>query len=99
MGLHVQHGANNIDIVNSIFEANKGVSIYVEGGDQVNINGCVLEGNGGPAILANRVRGLSIISNYFVSDFCASVLALRIPAGVIQFGILCVQSVAVVTCK
>ena len=46
VGIHTYNSANNIDVVNCIFEGNTGIGIYVSGGAQINIEGNVLEGNG-----------------------------------------------------
>ena len=51
IGVHTYNSANNIDIVNSVFEGNDGTGVYASGGAQYNIEGNVLEGNGGPVIM------------------------------------------------
>ena len=42
------NSANNIDIVDSIFEGNVGAGIYASEGAQYLMTGNVIEGNGGP---------------------------------------------------
>ena len=37
VGLHTYASANNIDVIDSIFEGNTGVGYYVSGGAQINI--------------------------------------------------------------
>lgn len=65
VGLHTYNSANNIDVIDSIFEGNTGLGIYISGGMQINIEGNVLEGNGGPGIIIFGAKGVQIASNYF----------------------------------
>ena len=67
IGLHTYNSGNNIDIVDSIFEANFDVGIYVSGGIQVSIRGNTLESNG-VAINVVAAGGVSITSNYFEAN-------------------------------
>ena len=58
-------GADELAVVADIFS-----------GIQILISGCLFEGNRGPGILSSGAIGLTISSNYFVSDHrCASLLA------------------------
>ena len=68
VGLHTYNSANNIDVVDSIFEGNTGVGLYCSGGAQYSIIGNVLEGNGGPGIILFGTEGTMIQSNYFESN-------------------------------
>jgi parallel beta-helix repeat protein len=68
VGLHTFNSANNIDVVDSIFEGNTGTGIYMSGGAQYNIIGNVLEGNGGPGIIVFGAEGVTISSNYYESN-------------------------------
>ena len=43
-------------------------------GIQILISGCLFEGNRGPGILSSGAIGLTISSNYFVSDYCCASL-------------------------
>ena len=43
-------------------------------GIQILISGCLFEGNRGPGILSSGALGLTISSNYFVSDYCCAPL-------------------------
>jgi len=65
IGLHAYNSANNIDVVDCIFEGNDGTGLYASGGAQYNIEGNVLEGNGGPGIIVMGAAGVQIASNYF----------------------------------
>ena len=53
-----------MNIVNSVLVDNE-VGLYLSGGMQQNIEGCVFEGNGGPAIVLFYTRATTINSNYF----------------------------------
>ena len=70
IGLHTYNSANNIDVVDCIFEGNDGTGIYASGGAQYNIEGNVLEGNGGPGIIVMGAAGVQIASNYFEKNCC-----------------------------
>lgn len=65
IGLHTYNSANNIDVINSLFEGNGGPAVYFSAGAQINVEGNVMEGNNGPAIVAMGSRGLNIVGNYF----------------------------------
>jgi hypothetical protein len=41
---------------------------YASGGEQVKISGCVIEGNGGPGVIAMGIVGLTLVSNYFEAN-------------------------------
>jgi hypothetical protein len=45
IGLHTYNSANGVEVVNSIFEAQIGPGMYIEG-SQHSVRGCVIEGNG-----------------------------------------------------
>ena len=64
VGLLVTNAGNNVNIVNSVLVDNE-VGLYLSGGMQQNIEGCVFEGNGGPAIVLFYTRATTINSNYF----------------------------------
>lgn len=68
VGLHTYNSANNIDVLDSIFEGNTGTGIYMSGGAQYNVDGNVLEGNGGPGIIVFGAEGVTISSNYYESN-------------------------------
>ena len=68
VGLHTYASANNIDVIDSIFEGNVGVGIYVSGGAQLLFSGNVMEGNGGPGIIVFGAMGVEISSNYFEAN-------------------------------
>eukprot|EP01048_Picozoa_sp_COSAG05_P036450 COSAG05_NODE_16430_length_346_cov_0.838057_1_plen_55_part_10 len=42
--------------------------IYQSGGAQINIEGNVIEGNGGPGIIVMGAQGISIVSNYYEAN-------------------------------
>jgi hypothetical protein len=50
VGLHTYNSANNIDVIDSIFEGNAGVGIFASEGAQLLFSGNVLEGNGISAV-------------------------------------------------
>ena len=62
IGLHTYNSANGIEVVNSIFEAQIGPGMYITGGAQHSVRGCVIEGNGGPGIVAMGSLGLVVSS-------------------------------------
>lgn len=66
--MHTYNSANNIDVVDSIFEGNIGTGMYASGGAQYSIMGNVLEGNGGPGIIIFGAEGVSVTSNYFEAN-------------------------------
>ena len=69
--LHQSHG---IPIYCSIFEGNDGVAYYASGGEQIKVSGCVIEGNGGPGVIAVAIKGLTLLSNYFEVGYSHSCL-------------------------
>ena len=68
IGLHTYNSANNIDVINTIFEGNTGVGYYISGGAQINVEGCVIEGNGGPGVVVMGAIGVQLASNYFEAN-------------------------------
>ena len=68
MGLHTYASANNIDVIDSVFEGNVGVGIFASGGAQLLYSGNVLEGNGGPGIIVFGAMGVEIVSNYYEAN-------------------------------
>ena len=68
VGLHLWNEANNADVIQNNFAGNS-LPIIIEQAAQVNIQGNVIEGNAGPAIVASDVEGLTISANCESSEF------------------------------
>ena len=67
--LHLDNNINAVQVLNSRFEgSNQGVGILVNGGAAVLLEGNCIEGCGGPAVIANGVRGLTVRSNYYEAN-------------------------------
>jgi hypothetical protein len=64
IGLHTYASANGVEVLDSIFEAGIGPAMYITGTQHL-VQGNVIEGNGGPAVLAMGLDGLVISGNYF----------------------------------
>jgi parallel beta-helix repeat protein len=67
IGLHTYNSANNIDVIDCIFEANYRAGFYMSGGYQILAQGNTLESNG-IAIVVEAVEGVEISSNYFEAN-------------------------------
>ena len=88
IGLHTYNMANNIDIVDNIFEDNTGIGMYLGTGEQMRIEGNVVEGHGGPGIMVVASPGLVIQGNYFEVNNDAHVFCCRINC----CGVACCQN-------
>eukprot|EP01048_Picozoa_sp_COSAG05_P019479 COSAG05_NODE_3060_length_2371_cov_9.579665_2_plen_577_part_00 len=64
-GLEIFNAANNVNVLNTMICQNRGVGIYLHGGQQVLLQGNSFDGTGGPAIFAVGEAALTISSNYF----------------------------------
>ena len=64
IGLVLNNAVNNVNVINSAFLDNE-VGLYISGGMQMNIEGNVFEGNGGPGAIVFDARALTLDSNYF----------------------------------
>jgi hypothetical protein len=62
--LYFDWAVNSIDVVNSNFEGNHGIGIIANDGYAMRVEGCCFESTGGPAMLANRMSGLTYRANY-----------------------------------
>ena len=67
VGLHLTNECNNADVQNNNYYGN-GLPIVIQQAAQILIQGNVIEGNQGPAIVATDVEGLTISSNYFEAN-------------------------------
>ena len=63
VGLHLDSAINSVNVVDCNFENNRGLGVIVNSGAMVRIEGSEFESQGGPAILAQNVRGLTLRSN------------------------------------
>jgi hypothetical protein len=57
--------ANSNFVIDSAFEQNMGTALGIMEGEQMTVQGCTIEGNGGPGIVVASARGLLITGNYF----------------------------------
>jgi hypothetical protein len=64
VALYFDWAVNSIDVVNSNFEGNHNIGIIANDGYAMRVEGCCFESGGGPAMVANRMRGLSYRANY-----------------------------------
>ena len=60
VGLLLLDAINSVNVVDGNFESNKGVGIIVSGGAMVRIEGNEFESQGGPGIVANNIRALTL---------------------------------------
>ena len=79
IGLHATSDVNNLDVINSFFHgSHQFAGIVISGGMQVNIQGNVIEGLGGPAIVVNDVTALTIQARQAIGPTrCDSPAAVR----------------------
>eukprot|EP01043_Picozoa_sp_COSAG02_P030166 COSAG02_NODE_1914_length_10403_cov_50.773777_3_plen_504_part_00 len=65
VGLIMAEDANSNFVIDSAFEQNVGTALGIMEGEQMTVQGCTIEGNGGPGIVVASARGLLITGNYF----------------------------------
>lgn len=63
-GLYFDWAVNSIDVVNTNLEGNHGIGIIANDGYAMRVEGCCFESTGGPAMVANRMSGLTYRANY-----------------------------------
>ena len=68
VGLHLDSAINSVNVLDSNFEHNYGVGLIINSGAMVRVEGSEFEGHGGPAIIAQYVKGLTVRSNYFEAN-------------------------------
>lgn len=66
--LRMNNNINSVNVLNSMFENNRGIGITIDVGYAVRVTGNVFESLGGPALVARATRGLTYSSNYHEAD-------------------------------
>merc|ERR1711924_412229 len=68
IGLYLHEAINSINVVDCNFEGNHAIGVIVNSGAMVRLEGNEFELHGGPAIVANTIRALTVRSNYFEAN-------------------------------
>ena len=63
-GLYFDWAVNSIDVIDTNLENNHGIGIIANDGYAMRVEGCCFESMGGPAMVANRMSGLTYRANY-----------------------------------
>jgi hypothetical protein len=72
---------NSIDVINCNFEGNHGIGIIANDGYAMRVEGCCFESTGGPAMVANRMSGLTYRANYHEANNIQSTIHWKTAAG------------------
>eukprot|EP00039_Didymoeca_costata_P003130 m.65341 g.65341 ORF g.65341 m.65341 type:complete len:564 (+) comp11727_c0_seq2:75-1766(+) len=65
IGIKLISAVNAVYVLNSMFEGNHGIAIYVKSGCQITLANNCIEGNDGPGIMLVATRAVTMEGNYF----------------------------------
>jgi hypothetical protein len=85
VALYLNAAVNSVNVLDCTFESNRGIGILINYGAAVRVEGNTIESQGGPAILANAVEGLSIKSNYYEANLMGGHLPPTAGHGLVSF--------------